>query len=236
MNHRALALVLAAATMAVAALVGTADAATAPLASRALTTSRTCTLTGVSSANTVAVEAAIDQTSPGSNYGNNATMFVQSATNANRRTYVRFDLTKCVPAIPAPATITEAVLRLFMTTVPSACRTQDVFRVTASWVETTITWNNQPFGTSINNPPSIQRTASMNVGAAPCANSTNNAYVTGWNVTTDVAAFVAGTATNSGWMIRDDVEGSATSRNARYVSSEANQPPQGPQLIVTYDP
>ncbi|MFH1104788.1 MAG: DNRLRE domain-containing protein [Actinomycetota bacterium] len=235
MKSRALSPVLVLAAVVAAGLVGTAGAATAPLASRALTTSRTCMLTGVSNANTVALETYVDQASPNSSAANITTTFVRSSSNANRRTYVRFDLTKCVPAIPSTATVTEAVFRAYMDQLPTACRTQDVFRVTASWVET-VTWNTQPFGTAINNPPTAQRTGSMNVGAAPCTNSTNNAYVTGWNVTTDVAAFVAGTATNYGWMIRDDVEGSSTSRNARYVSSEANQPPRGPQLIVTYDP
>jgi len=235
MNRRALAPILALAAMAAAALVGTAGAATTPFSSRALAVSRTCTLTGTASSSTVAVETWVDQNAPNTNSGGTTTMFVQANGTKNRRTYLRFDLTRCVPAIPATATVTEAVLRLFMNQISTACTTEDVFRVTSSWGETTITWNNQPFGTAINNPPTGQRTGSIAVGAAPCTNSTNNVYVTGWNVTTDVAAFVAGTATNYGWMIRDDNEGSAN-HNSRYVTSEANQPTQGPQLIVTYDP
>jgi hypothetical protein len=161
-------------------------------------------------------------------------MNVRSSTSANRRIYIRFDLTKCIPAVPGSATIRVSTLRLFVTTIPTACRTQDIFKVTASWTQAGITWNNQPFGTSINNPPTAQRTASMTVGTAPCTNTTANAYVTGWNVTADLQAFVAGTSTNFGWMLRDDVENSATARDSVYSTRETNVLAQAPQLVITY--
>jgi hypothetical protein len=129
-----------------------------------------------------------------------------------------------------------ATLRLYVNNMPTACETHDIFRVTSAWTETGLTWNNQPFGTSLNNPPQAQRTTSLNVGTSPCQNTTNNAYVSGWNVTTDVQAFVAGTATNFGWMIRDDVEDSATTRVTTYATRDGNPLNQSPQLVVTYSP
>jgi hypothetical protein len=57
--------------------------------------------------------------------------------------------------------------------------------------------------------------------------------VSGWDVTPDVAAFVAATA-NYGWMIRDDVENSSTARTSTYRTQEQNNAAQGPQLIVNY--
>jgi len=58
--------------------------------------------------------------------------------------------------------------------------------------------------------------------------------VTGWDVTADVQAFVSGSATNYGWMIRDDVEGSSTSRAVTFSSKEAANIPRSPQLVVNY--
>ncbi|HEY3211248.1 MAG TPA: DNRLRE domain-containing protein [Actinomycetota bacterium] len=209
-------------------------AATISLTSKPLTVYRTCTLTATPNTTTAETDSYVEQASANSNNGTAATMDVQSRNNANRRVYVRFDLARCRPSIPSSSTVTNALLRLFVTAIPGVCRTEDAFRSAASWTETGVTWNNQPFGTSVNNPPSSQRTDAITVGAAPCQNSTANVYVSGWSVIPDVQAFVSGTATNYGWMIRDDAENSATTRNARFSSKEANLLAQSPQLVITY--
>src|SRR5439155_1213831 len=41
-------------------------------------------------------------------------------------------------------TVTDAKLRLLMASSPNNSRTHNALRVTASWAENTITWNNQP--------------------------------------------------------------------------------------------
>jgi hypothetical protein len=53
-------------------------------------------------------------------------------------------------------------------------------------------------------------------------------------VTTDVAAYVAATATNFGWMLRDDVEGSATAYTSTTSAKELATAAQAPELVVTY--
>src|SRR5438105_2776921 len=111
-------------------------------------------------------------------------------------------------------------------------RTEDVFKVTSSWTEAGITWNHQPFGTSVNNPPTGSRTSSINVGSSPCQNSTNNTYVSGWDVAVDVQAFVNGSSSNFGWMIRDDTENSATARTATFATKNANVLLASPQLVI----
>jgi hypothetical protein len=213
---------------------GTVLAATLSLASKTLTVYRTCTLTATPSTSTAETDAFGNQQTANGTNGTATTMDVQSSNGANRRVYIRFDLTRCRTAIPATATVTSAVLRLFVSAVPAVCRTEDAFRVTASWAEGTITWNNQPFGTTVNNPPTAQRTSAITIGGAPCQNTATGTYVNGWDVTADLAAFVAGTATNYGWMIRDDAENSATARLARFSTREANVLAQSPQLIITY--
>lgn len=202
------------------------------VSSQALTTFRSCVLTPVTSSSTVALDSSVDQNVPNTNQGTATSLTVKSHSSRNVRTYVRFDLTRCAPAIPSTATVTSSTLRAIPSALANQCRTYDVFRVNSSWVETSVTWNNQPFGTSINNPPTASRTSSINVGTAPCQNSTINQYVSGWNVTTDVQAFMTGTA-NNGWMIRDDVENSGTARTSIFYAKNANTI-AAPQLIVNY--
>jgi len=210
-------------------------AASFTVASSNLATFRTCTLTPLSGASTAGTDSWVNQNSPTTNNGTDTASSATSLSlNKNARIYLRFDLTKCGPAIPATATIDSAVLRMVPSAVATLCRTYDIFRVTASWSETTITWNNQPFGTAVNNPASASRTSSSNIGAAPCAITSVNAYTTGWDVTADVAAFVAGTATNNGWMIRDDVENASTTiRTTTFYARETNSVASA-QLIVDY--
>ena len=222
--------------VALAALVSSATglAASLPLASKSLTSPRTCILTANPATSTAAIDSSVQQASAATNFGTATTANVTSSTTATRRLYIKFDLSRCSPAIPASASVLTANLRLFVSAIPTACRTQDIFRVTATWTETGITWTNQPFGTTLNNPPQAQRTTSLDVGAAPCTNSTANQYVSGWAVKTDVQSFVAGTATNFGWMIRDDVESSVTARASTYSTKNLGTLAQSPQLVVTY--
>ena len=231
--RRSLALSLAILAVAVGG-AGTVMAATLSLTSKTLTVYRTCTLTATPSTSTAESDAFVNQASANSTNGTGATMDIQSSNAANRRIYIRFDLTKCRTAIPAAASVKSATLRLYVSAIPAVCRTEDIFRVTASWSETTITWNNQPFGTSVNNPPTAQRTSAITIGGAPCQNTATGTYVNGWDVTADLAAFVAGSATNYGWMLRDDTENSASARLARFSTREANVLAQSPQLIVSY--
>ncbi len=209
------------------------SAASIPVNSANLTVYRSCALSGTIAASTSMVESGVSQAAPAANTGNATTMLVRSSGVVNQRAYIQFDLTKCTPAIPAGATVSNATLRIWVTTLATACRTQDIFPATAAWGETTITWNNQPFGTTLNNPASGARTDGVNVGTAPCTYSAAAQYVS-WNVTADVVKFVAGTMTNNGWMIRDDVEGSAAARTNTYGTSDVVSVPQAPQLVVNY--
>ena len=210
------------------------SAASLSLTSQNLTPYRTCTITATPATTTAVTETTARQGNANSNFGALTTLTVSSANGANQRTYLRFDLTVCTPAIPATAIVRLATLRLYMTAVPAACRVLDLFPVTATWVETTLTWNNQPFGTTINNPPTGSRTGTFSVGTpAGCQNQAAG-YVTGGTVTSDVASFVAGSVTNFGWMIRDDTEGSATTRTTTLSAKELGTVPQEPQLVITY--
>jgi len=216
------------------AVLNVASAASLTLSSQKLTTYRTCTITATPSSTTGVIDANIRQGSPNTNFGTATTLATSSSNNANQRLYIQFDLTRCSPSIASAAIVRLATLRLHLTALPGACRTIDIFRVGTSWTEAGITWNNQPFGTSINNPASASRTDSFNAGTpAGCENLATGAYSTGAVVTSDVAAFLAGT-TNVGWMLRDDVEGSSPARTTTFSSKDAGVVAQAPQLVITY--
>ena len=205
------------------------------LTSQAFTPYRTCTVTATPATTTAVIDATVRQGSATTNFGATTTLTVSSSGVVNQRIYLKFDLAACSPTIPASAIVRLATLRLYMTAVPAACRTLDLFPVTISWTEAGITWNNQPFGTTLNNPATGSRTGSFNVGTpVGCQNQAAGSYVTGGTVTTDVASIVSGSSTNLGWMIRDDAEGSATTRTATFSAKELATVAQEPQLVVTY--
>ena len=211
------------------------QAAAINLTSQAFTPYRTCTITATPATTTAVIDTTVRQATAGSNFGTLTSLTVSSASAANQRVYLKFDLSLCNPALPASATVRVATLRLYLTAVPAACRTIDIFAVTSAWTETGVTWTSQPFGTTINNPATGSRTGSFNAGTpAGCQNQAANAYAAGAVVTTDVARFVVGTASNFGWMLRDDAEGSSTTRTTTFASKELGTITQDPQLIVTY--
>lgn len=221
----------------VALLVGLSPgfAANLGLASQLLTPYRTCTITATTTSTTAVTDASVRQATATTNFGTSTTNNIASAAAANRRLYVFFDLAQCSPAIPSSAIVRLATLRLYVSGLATSCRTIDVFRVTAAWTEAGITWNNQPFGTAINNPGSGSASDTVTVGTpAGCQNLTAGAYLVGVNTTGDVAAFVAGSATNFGWMLRDDVEGSITAFTETLSAKNLGTLAQAPQLIVTY--
>ena len=209
-------------------------AAPLPFSPKSFTPYQTCTVTATPSSTSNVIDSYVRQDQPNTNFGTAATLSVQSSGTANRRAYIQFRLSACPRAIPTSATVRLATLRLYMTALPLLCRTEDVFAVTAAWTETGITWNTQPVGTAINNPPAASRTTSFNVGTAVgCQYGAANTYVAA-TVTSDVQAFVSGGQANNGWMIRDDGEGSATAYTTTYTAKNAGTLAQAPQLVITY--
>ena len=208
-------------------------AASLSVGSQQITPYRSCTITATPSSTTAVADVGVREASAGTNFGTATTNAVSSAAAANQRMYIRFDLTQCSPTIPSSATIRLATLRIYVSALPAACRTIDIFRSTATWTETGITWTNQPFGTTLNNPASGSRTGSVNVGTPAGCQNLAAGYVVGATVTTDVAAFAGGTS-NFGWMLRDDVEASATTRTTTFSAKNLGTLAQAPQLVITY--
>lgn len=159
----------------------------------------------------------LDETSASSNFGTATDLSVRSLLTANHRTLVRFDLTAC--SIPSDATIESAELTLHLTDAPTLSRTHDAHRVTDTWAETSVTWTNQP-------TRATTATASVLTG-------TTDGVTLEWDVTGDVADFVAGNTTNHGWLVKDTLEGDATGMTATYSAREHTTSEQRPALAVT---
>jgi acid phosphatase type 7 len=164
-----------------------------------------------------------DQGSSGSNFGSATELHVRSGTTllllaANKRTFVRFDLSSC--AVPADARVLSARMKLFMSTAPSATRTYRAHRITGSWAETSLDWVNQP-GVAGSPTASVATGATANVPLE-------------WDVLADVGAFVAGSVTNHGWRVSDAIE--SNTGEGRFSSREHATASRRPSLVVTYYP
>jgi hypothetical protein len=148
------------------------------------------------------------------NFGT-ATELHVSAGLTDKRSFVRFELS----CVPGTAEVKSATLRLVLATAPSSSRTYAAHRVSASWAEGSITWNNQP---------------GIGVSSGTVATGTTNGVTLQWTVTSDVQAFVNGSATNNGWRIADsDESGVLSSQEGRFGSSEGTG---SPELEVVFHP
>ena len=227
----------AAVLVAVACTCVRADANALPFGSQHLTTFSACSLVVSPSTTTGEADAWVDQKNASTNDGTQNSFNVASNTSgSNQRAYLSFTLGSCLVTPPSTATVLAATLQLQVTKLAPTCRTLDVFRVTGAWAEKTITWNTQPAPatTSANTPASTSRTSSTDVGnVSTCTYHTNNSLVS-FDVTADVAAFVSGSATNDGWMIRDDAENGSNNQQTTFTSREGGTLATAPRLFMTY--
>lgn len=223
-----------AACLCLGASISVGSANSLSVSSQSLTPYRTCTLTATPTTTTVVVDTTARQRNPTTTSGALSTLAVSSSGAVNQRVYVQFDLTQCSPAIPTNTIVRLATLRLYATGLPTLCRTIDLFPATTAWTEGALTWNNQPFGTTLNSPASGSRTGTFDIGTPAGCQNLAAGYIVGGTVTSDVASFVSGGATNLGWMLRDDVEAAATAQTSTFASKDAGVVAQAPQLVITY--
>ena len=186
---------------------------------------------------TVSFEAVGDtnlrQGSPNQNQGSEAILRVRSS--GHNRALVRFDEAAIEAAAAGGATLRSATLELTLAdngdNWGSTGRTVDVHRLTADWSEPGATWN-----CAVDSDPGNQQPdcSSQWAGGAFEPTPTASALITNglggrldFDVTADVAAFLAGTP-NDGWIVKKTAEGA--SGLVDYASREAaagDRPPAG---------
>ena len=189
-------------------------AATSDGSNVATTKSTFCATTGPE---TVAASAdtTVYQTNPTTPYGTSTETGVGSGSGANGRVLLRFAL----PSSQPRCVVTAATLRLHAHS-PAPGRTINALRVdpaAPAWSEAGTYWNNQP--------ATLAGTA---VGSA----SRTTAGWQEWTVTSMVTSFYAGT--NTGFLLRDSVEGSGTQQWQLYGARNYGTASLQPQLVLTW--
>ena len=134
----------------------------------------------------------ISQGSPDTAYGDAADLVVERNSSGEGGALLRFDLS----GIPSNAVISSAQLGLYLVAAspPSPGTVSiDAYRITQPWDAATVTWNTKP---------GIDSTVR---GTAPIGLALNQYYT--WDLTSLVADFVSGAATNYGFGLRGPVTG-----------------------------
>ena len=177
---------------------------------------------GTASAATVNIapskDAYVDADHSNTNYGSDSSLYIRASSQSNtKRAYIGFDLS----SYSSHVVVSSAKLYLYLHDAPNPSRTHNLYKVTSSWTESGIKWNNQP-------------TFSGTVSAATSTGN-NNSVWRNWNVTSDTQSFINGTD-NYGWVIKDSSEGSSDPNDAtlsEYYSKEKSGS-QDPYLVLTY--
>lgn len=160
------------------------------------------------------------------NYGSHirisAVAWTYSGAPSYFRNMIRFDLS----SVPTGAVIQSAVLYLYSDpTMASGANSNSgsnafyLEKVTQSWAESTVTWNNQP-----------STTTAGRVWTGPSSSSTENRQV---DISTLVQGWVDDPSSNFGLKMILENEVYFSSRN--YASSEHSNTLIRPKLVVTYD-
>lgn len=160
--------------VAIAAAIGVTSASLG-ISSKTLSAEQTCTLTAAEDAMTM----------QGNPNGTNSdpsliTIYHQSDGNNTQDGWMKFSFSSC--NFPANSVVNSATLQL--TVQGTTSMQMGLYRVAASWSGSSITWNNAPAAAS-----------------SPTATVTFSSSVQTLDVSTDVADYVDGDATNGGWKI-----------------------------------
>jgi len=156
---------------------------------------------------------------PDTNYFDSTLLWVDgSAANEDTRSYLQFD----VSGIPSTNVVTEASLGLYYYANDAGplAGTVGAYRVTSSWDETLITWNNQPASAA----------ATEDVVPAPAAHT--DSFVS-WNIINLVQGWVEGSIVNYGVKLADTDESTQEKWKAFY-SSDWGTAVQRPKLTIHY--
>ena len=171
------------------------------------------------------IDSWMDGSSTQTNYGTGTFIQAQSGSGGAKNDHgiVQFDISE----VATNSTGISATLSLNISATPAATRSYEANRVTTGWTEAGVTWKRYDGGNwgtaggDFNAATDTQSTSGMNPGD----------WID-WNVQPDVSAFNSGAATNYGWVIKDSVEGSATTYNIQFYSLDSGG--DTPKLAVTF--
>ncbi len=153
---------------------------------------------------------------PITNYGNNSTFFNAGRSIAIVRAYIEFDLS----SVPENARITDTDLMLYHGDTSGTTNfSVGAYKVTESWLENTITWNNQP-------------TSSSNVEYSNNITAGNTEWES-WDIDALVQSWLDGTFTNNGVVLKATDE-SSLDTIAVFRPSDYSNASYRPKLVIDY--
>lgn len=170
----------------------------------------------------------------GSNFGDFLSVY-RIGTNV-QRTVIRFD----IGSLPAGQVITNATLRLYGTPFGDADASTSVrvFRLTESFVENQVTWNNREAGT----PWAVS--GGSFVGTTGVQGTDPYAIYTGlqtsgwyeWDVTQMVSEWNDGVHANHGFALTSDPNTVLTFTSREGLTATGDATAFRPELVVSYEP
>jgi chromosome segregation ATPase/regulation of enolase protein 1 (concanavalin A-like superfamily) len=172
----------------------------------------------------VGEDAYLDRQFASTNRGADTTMLLDGRNPDAYRPILRFDLS----SIPASAVIDRATFSLYMSSGLGNPLTVSVHRVTATWNEAQVTWNDRLTGTAWG-------TAGGDYAGYVIAQATidNTAGWKSWNVTQLVDLWYRGRVPNQGLLVVPPGGGSDSDKT--FFSSDYNvDPTRRPKLDLTY--
>ena len=171
---------------------------------------------------TDSTDAEIWDQSPNNNYGDSAETWVSSASNDKTRSLLRFNM----DAIPVGARILEAAIFLYRQSGSGADQPVSAHRITNSWSEASVTWNERESGTAWDTAGGdFESQAIVTTPVGP----TNQRYE--WDITPLAQGWVDGSYDNNGVALIAGVDGMA---GERFYTSDHTDPAERPGLTITY--
>ena len=168
-------------------------------------------------------DAYVDSDQPTKTYGTiDPNNLIVGEYNSATDRYLRSIITFVLSSIPSVATITLATLSLYYYSKDAGAswsNTLNALRITATWNENTVTWNNQP-------------SVGSTMGSTTCTNSTSYGWVSISLNAAIMTAIVNGTYTNYGFRIYDSSSGANNAM--KFYSSEYSTTTVRPKLYLEY--
>lgn len=165
----------------------------------------------------VGKDAAINNSTPAVNFGNEVYSWVGVFGTTITRLYIQFDLS----SIPANARIVDADLLLYQYfTFGGSDFTIELLKINNSWDESTISWDLQPTRSS---DPIIS--SSITAGATTWES---------WDIDDLVQAWLDGGIANYGAVLKDTYETSGDTIAYFYTSDYTTDTTKRPKLVISY--
>ncbi len=157
------------------------------------------------------------------NYGSDASNWISNGNGSIGLALLKFDL----GSIPTNAIITGASLSLFQLASNDSNVPVSAHRITQTWNEAFVTWNNRDNGIAWNTAGGdFDTTAQATTNIGPSSNKRVE-----WDLTTLVQNWVEGTYANNGLALRTEA---TNIFGEQFLTSDHSDPTRRPSLTVTY--